>query len=512
MDRRAFGKMMATSLIGTQIESLPIQATSSTLYPVPPLDSVDIDPKPKEPLVIGNQKQLFVDRWIVEDTEEILFTAIPPEKHPSNPILIAEHPSDGQMIYPAGVRWNDQKKIFQLWYVAIHFGMKREKHLLAYAESDDGLIWRRPRLGVREFNGSSENNLVDGPAGMIIFDTHETNSSRRLKMVAGADGYPNIDIWFSADGIRWTPSGHNPVLTHTGDTHSLLGWDEQYKQYVGYFRSASQPGTYAHGQRRQIGISFSDNAESWTPIKTIIAADAHDPIGTEFYWLHAGLFENVYLGLLSVLHLDANLIDLNQTDPAGQEQTVDTQLVSSRDGVHWNRMGNRAPWLSLGPYQSWDDQVIWPCVPISFHDHIWIYYGGDSVRHTEDDLRNGAGKKLEGRTRLGGIGLAMLRRDGWVAARPNLHRKGVLTTRQFILEGSELELNVDASSGKVFVEFLSADARPLPGFSGADAPIITANSVRQRVRWQRPLTNLKGQAVRLRFTLENSDLYAFQFK
>ena len=34
------------------------------------------------------------------------------------------------------------------------------KSLMAYAESDDGITWRKPELGLSEFNGSKRNNLV----------------------------------------------------------------------------------------------------------------------------------------------------------------------------------------------------------------------------------------------------------------------------------------------------------------------------------------------------------------
>ena len=96
-------------------------------------------------------------------------------------------------------------------------------------------------------------------------------------------------------------------------------------------------GCNGSGTERRIGVSFSADAVHWTPIKPVLEADEHDPPGTEFYWLHAMRYEDVYLGLLSVLHMDNNLLDFRQPDPVGREQTVDMELVVSRDGVHWQR-------------------------------------------------------------------------------------------------------------------------------------------------------------------------------
>jgi hypothetical protein len=87
----------------------------------------------------------------------------------------------------------------------------------------------------------------------------------------------------------------------------------------------------------------------------------------------------------------------------------------------------------------------------------------------------------------------------------------VITTRSLILDGSELELNAEASGGKILVELLGADGKPLAGFSGAAAANVAVNSVRHRVKWGRPLAELRGQPLRLQFTLEDAELYAFQF-
>ena len=121
-------------------------------------------------------------------------------------------------------------------------------------------------------------------------------------------------------------------------------------------------------------------------------------------------------------------------------------------------------------------------------------------------------EKLDGRTRQGCIGLVTLRRDGWVAVRPNARRQGTLVTRSLTFEGSALEINAQATDGEILIEFLDADKKPLPGFSGVNAPTITGDSVRHRVPWRRPLSELSGKPVRLRFTLKGPvELYAFQF-
>jgi hypothetical protein len=464
---------------------------------LPKLDALEAPSAVREPVAIGSEKQLFVDRALISTTDNILLTVTPPERHPANPVLRPETPSDGQYLSPNGVWWNPDRKLFQLWYSALHFEHK-EEHFPAYAESTDGIRWERPRVGVREFGGTRDNNLTEGAPGEIILDPRDPNPDRRYKRVTTEKG-PDVAIWFSPDGIHWRASGRNPVLSPTGDTHTLLGWDERHRRYLGYFRPAGRP--------RRIGISFSSDAEDWTPVVPVLAPDDHDPIGTEFYVMRVIRYESIYLGIFAVLHLDRRMLDFRQPDAAGAEQTVDLQLAVSRDGVQWLRVGNRAPWFGLARYQSWDDMQLWPSTPIVVGDEIRFYYSGVSVRHQFPDL-DYSGMKLDGRWRGGAIGLATLRRDGWVAVRPNIEGKGVLTTRLFTFAGRELEVNADARGGKIQVELLDAAGAPIAARQPA---VLTGDSVRHRAGFGSPISELAGKPVRLRFTLERSKLYAFQF-
>jgi len=505
MDRRTFGKLATAFTLGSGTSLRG--TTRSTIAPAP--RTPEQDAAPAEPLRIGNRKQMFLDRWIVAETDEILFTVVPPAKHGDVPVMMADQPADERVPYPqatnpTGVRWNAEKKLFEMWYEAVYLAPGKERHYFAYAQSEDGINWRKPQLGLKKIDGFNDRNFVDGPGGRVLFDDHEADPQRRLKLVGGGI---NLNIWFSPDGMHWRPASKEPVFTKIGDSHTLLGWDPNRQKYVGYFRPRNPPGPVP---RRTIGISTSDDAVKWSPIQEILAPDEHDPVGSEFYYLSAGIFGDMYIGILPVLHLDRQFLDYRQTDPQGLEQTVDAQLVASRDGVHWTRMGNRQPWLRTGDYESWDDQNLWPANPFTHDGRIWLYYGGQCVRHTIPNLQNEFGRKIEGRTRLGGVGLATLREDGWVAVRPNLGRRGVLTTRTFILEHTALYVNVDASQGKCSVELLSADNKPLPQFSGTNAAAISSDALHYRVPWKHNLAQFINQPVRLRFTLEHSRLYAFQ--
>ena len=81
------------------------------------------------------------------------------------------------------------------------------------------------------------------------------------------------------------------------------------------------------------------------------------------------------------------------------------------------------------------------------------------------------------------------------------------------LEGGRLELNVDASGGRVSVEVLNGAGQPLPGFTRQDGRgIERVDALRCQPGWTNDadIATLEGTVVRLRFHLQNADLYAFE--
>jgi hypothetical protein len=100
--------------------------------------------------------------------QNLVLTMTNPEKHPANPILRngAQGEPDSYRVQFYGSVIRHQGK-FKLWYVA---GGEEAlealgRHSLrgwypAYAESDDGIHWTKPKLGLVEYRGRRDNNLL----------------------------------------------------------------------------------------------------------------------------------------------------------------------------------------------------------------------------------------------------------------------------------------------------------------------------------------------------------------
>jgi len=90
-----------------------------------------------------------------------------------------------------------------------------------------------------------------------------------------------------------------------------------------------------------------------------------------------------------------------------------------------------------------------------------------------------------------------------------------MITKPFIFTGSELEINYRTSAaGSLRVEVQDADGVPLPGYALDDCREIIGDETSRKVAWKQGsgVDSFSGKAVRLRFTLSDSDLYSFRFQ
>ena len=110
---------------------------------------------------------------------------------------------------------------FKMWYVAADqeaidaldtrpfYGWRP-----AYAESRDGIRWEKPRLGLVDYRGNRNNNLVliDPPTlmglnVMVLYEPDDPDESRRFKMMLvrtyiGDKAATSVPL-YSTDGLRW---------------------------------------------------------------------------------------------------------------------------------------------------------------------------------------------------------------------------------------------------------------------------------------------------------------------
>jgi len=133
-------------------------------------------------------------------------------------------------------------------------------------------------------------------------------------------------------------------------------------------------------------------------------------------------------------------------------------------------------------------------VPVG--DELFVYYTGYRWGHKY--------RRSEDRQ----VGLVRMRRDRYVA-REAADQPGVLTTRPLTLNVDGLTLNLDAAHGEARVQVCDVAGKPLPGFTFAECRPIAEDSLAAAVVWSHKLSELRGQTVRLQFSLRQAKLFAF---
>ena len=181
---------------------------------------------------------------------------------------------------------------------------------------------------------------------------------------------------------------------------------------------------------------------------------------------------------------------------------MNVYLGTSRDGMNWDDrlVYEQRPLIQRGGRGSFDNGIVLAASSIVTHaNRHWIYYCGWNERH---------GNPQNQRERDSAIGVATIRLEGF----RSLHagpQEGVMETKPFVVDGSQMLLNLFAEKGKVEAELLDEQGKPISGFSGRQAAVLQGvDEVRAPVVWRTSLQELNGRTVVLRLTMKNSDVYA----
>lgn len=380
----------------------------------------------------------------------------------------------------------------------------------AMAESHDGgLSFEKPILGLVEWEGLTDNNLVSiaTPPHMppVFIDSNpDCPPDRRFKGISAH--WKQAYAMVSPDGIHWRKLGKGPLrMPGTFDTVNTAFWDSA----IGRYRSYTRFFEYLDDGAEEVNVLGRDA----TVVRAIQSATSkdflrwtmprpnryRDSLGETQLYTNATLpcpdTEGLYLAFPN-RYVQHREIDPNHGHPGAN----DALFMSSRDGVTWTRFPEAWVRPGLDPL-NWTDRnnyPVWGIVRTSSTE--WSMYITEHYRH----------KAEPGRIRR-----LSIRPHGFVSVHADAGGGGFLTGPMHLHSGAgDMRINFATSAaGSLRIAVTGVDGTVIPGYGLNDMDEVFGDDLDRIVRWQggRSLGELaSGPPVRLLFSLHEADLYAFR--
>lgn len=512
-------------------------------------------PPESPPLDIGSRRQLFNDRRLVDRLEgEARLILHAPQ--PQEIAVRTDQPWEGTAPgYMTVVRDGDRCRLY--YRVANGFvGDTDERQYTCCAESADGIRWTKPRLGLVEFAGSKENNIVwRGPLSHNFTPFRDDNPAappaERYKAVGGPSRYPwdkgydpardGLMLLVSADGIRWRKRDDTPLaLRGNFDSQNVVFWDAAAGLYRIFWRD-HRPDSPRQPAGRDIRTATSPDCRTWSEGEWLVydparsgspeRDEAGDPTGDHHQLYTSGVQPYPRSpGLL--LGLPERYCDRGWTrstdrlpDRGVRKARADKGIGGGRP-TRWGTVVTDVLFMSSHDgrrFFVWPEALVRPGIQ---RPGNWNYGGAWAALGFVEtpSLHPGAPPELsiyvqegDGPLELdgsrGAIRRHTLRLDGFASVHAPL-TGGTLVTRPLVFAGDRLAINFSTSGGgRMRVGLTEAAGGPIEGRSLHECDLLYGDEHDRVVSWggTETLADLAGRPVRLVVELKDADLYAIQF-
>ncbi len=462
----------------------------------------------------------------------------PAERFEGNPVIKQDKLWETALGWVSAYRDPTSGK-YQLWYQGYAGGRAQQKThrcVVCYAESDDGVHFRKPNLGLFSFNDIKETNIVlianggysDRYGNAVVFDPRDKDPSRRYKMaytdfaIDEGKEYPGLNVAFSPDGIHWTKYpkaplhrtsyGHYEIpVPYEDETGGELWpnpltmsdavdvfYDPVRKAFVSYAKMWIDGPAGGMHWKHAMGRIESKDFIHWDDPELVLTPDDLDPPSVEFHTSPVFYYNDRYFCLNQIL---------NRAVGGG---VMDIELMVSHDGYAWERPFRKEFFLPRSQPGRFDSgSILTNSTPVILGDEMRFYYGGYQGGATGGDDEN----------MPSGIGFASIPLDRFAGIRPvaksdqptlrkPLEHIGQVTLKP--IDSSKVKsitLNADASNGSIRVELLNSRGRRIRGFSADDCVPIKGDSLAHEVAWKGK-TDVPHERCMIRIHLDNATVFA----
>lgn len=405
---------------------------------------------------------------------------------------------------------------------------------VCYAESQDGIHWERPNLGMCAFRGDTDNNIIMANIPDNITVMKDENPAcppehryKAIMSMTDVSGYAYADphrpkngliCMVSADGIHFEK--YNVISQgYAYDSQNSVHWNPHTGKYYCYFREfhnkpESQNTTLQETSVRGILVSESSDFIHWSEPEPIDFGGSEDyPLYTNCVMAYP--YDTRYYIGFPTRYVERKGWTRNYDRLCGADKrkkrmemeprlglaVTDCVFMSSRDNKNWYRFDEAC--LTPGPEEP-NNWVYGDCYPaigglietpspfvgepnemsIYVFNHHWMEEKVELVRYA-------------------------YRRDGFASVKAG-YQKRVLCTPAFTFEGETLSMNFRTSArGSVYVQVRDMHNNPIEGYNSCE---LFGDALDRGVDFAHPLSALQGKPVRFVFTMQDAELFAIRFQ
>lgn len=468
-------------------------------------------------LDVSNRLELFVSHFLIESLSGVSLKMHTPQK--ANRVIMFDQPWEGPFS-GASTILNDAGR-YLLYYRGMQTSEGGTPDTTCLATSSDGIHFEKPTLGLHAFDGSLDNNaiFVGGPephAFSPFIDTRDgVPEDERFKALAHGpklDTNPKVPplyAWKSPDGIHWSLMQKGPILTKGAfDSQNVAFWSEAEGCYVSYYRTFHDvPVTQMGGGPRTVSRAVSDDFIHWSdPIEM----NYSDTPREEIYYSQTHPYfraPHIYIALANrIIH---NLNALSKEEGKALDIRMHHAIAYWKDVSEGIFMTTRAgsdaydrtfmeafmrPGRQRANWSSRCSTATLNIIPTA-DDEMSLYY----------NLCYASPKAHMQRYTL--------RTDGFSSIHA-CYRGGQTFTKLLAFKGKQLMLNFATSVvGSIRVELQDDGGHVIPGFGLEDCRPLLGDFIQQAVVWKNSpdLSPLAGKPVRIRYVMNDADLFSQQF-
>ncbi len=505
-------------------------------------------------LNIGNKRECFFDSYLIDEEKTSAKHLL---HHPEKKNLVLTHDAPWESTAAGfhnvffdplwhGVDGKNEKGTYRMYYYGLSGDEYKGEFCICYAESADGIHFEKPSLGICEFSGSRDNNIIIDknihPESCQLYVFYDQNpdcpkdekykgiTAWDLPKIPGKKNEFRLFTMLSEDGLHFR---FGEMISNKGyfDSLNIIFWDEKDEIYRLYARGITLKGENRAPDDwdKLAGKIFEDSTAGKAPevIRAVIYMESKDyKTWTDPVWLKYDdddeyhIYTNgigryfrapdIFIGLPTRYIQRADWTE-NYDELCGREirrpryesfnpraglALTDCGFMTSRDGIHFHRYKNAF------------------MRPGTEHPIGWLYGDCFLSPHpivTASDTK-GADDELSffctsGHTvAISELYRYTLRQDGFVSLHAEENEETVIT-KPFIYEGESLYANISTSAfGHLYFTLLCDGEK-------VESCEIFGDSVDKKIHFPADaVKRFAGKEVVLQINLYDADVYSINFR